>query len=100
VNHLITFRIIIEGNDKIYLLCCFVDFRKDFEIVPRTNLWNRLEELKVPFELRFVAVSLYEKVIFNFRNTKCWSEEMKYNIIVKQGCPLSPTLFEICIDKL
>jgi hypothetical protein len=52
VDHLVTFMIIAEEcrNDKIDLLCCFVDFRKTFDIVSRTNLWNRLEELKAPFE--------------------------------------------------
>jgi hypothetical protein len=50
VDHLITLRIIAEEchNNKTNLLCCFIDFRKAFDTVPRTNLWNRLEELKVP----------------------------------------------------
>ena len=53
-DHLVTLRIIMEEccNDKSNLLCCFVDFRKAFDTVPRNNLWNRVEELKVPFELR------------------------------------------------
>jgi hypothetical protein len=36
VDHLVTFRIIAEEchNDKIDLLCCFIDFRKYFDIVP------------------------------------------------------------------
>jgi len=68
--------------------------------VPRTNLWNRLEDLKVPFELRVVALRLYEKLIAKFRNTQGWSEEIDYNIEVKQGFPLSATLFGTYIDKL
>ena len=36
----------------------FVDFRKDFDTVPRNNLWNRLEYLKVPFDLRDAAIRL------------------------------------------
>jgi hypothetical protein len=68
--------------------------------LPRTNLWNRLEELKVPFKLRATTIRLYEKFIVKFRNTKGWSEENNYNIGVKQGCPLSLTIFDIYIDKL
>jgi hypothetical protein len=70
VDNLVTFRIIVEEcrNDKTNILCCFVDFIKAFDIVPRTNLWNRLKEVKVPFELRVDVVRIYEKVIAKFRN--------------------------------
>jgi hypothetical protein len=56
--------------------------------------------LNVPFELRGVAVRLYEKFISNFRNTRGCSEEINYNIGSKKGFPLSPTLFGIYINKL
>jgi hypothetical protein len=45
-------------------------------MVPKKSFWNRLEELKVPFELRVVATRLSEKFICNFRNTMGWSEEI------------------------
>jgi hypothetical protein len=51
-------------NNKTNILCCFIDFRKSFETLSITNLWNRLEERKVPFMLRVVAISLYENVFF------------------------------------
>ena len=77
-----------------------MDFRKAFDTMPRNNLWNRLEELKVPFELRGVAIRLYEKVIAKFKNNEGWIKDINFNIGVKQGFPLSPTLFGIFIDKL
>jgi hypothetical protein len=102
VDHLVTFRIIAEEfcNAKTNLFCCFVDFRKAFDMVPRKNLWNRLEEIKVPLELRAAAIRMYENVIAKFKNIEGWSKEINCNIGVKQGCPLSPTLFGIYIDKL
>jgi hypothetical protein len=69
-------------------------------MVPRKNLWNRLEEIKVPLELRAVAIRMYENVIAKFKNIEGWSKEINCNIGVKQGWPLSPTLFGIYIDKL
>jgi hypothetical protein len=94
-------RIIAEEccNNKTNILFCYVEFRKVFDIVPRTNLWNRLEELKVHSELRVVATQLYETVIDKFRSTKEWLEQIDSNIRVKQACPLYPTLFDIYIDK-
>ena len=60
MDHHVTLRIIVEEcrNDKSNLLYCFVDFRKAFDTVPRNNLWNILEELNVPFELRAAAIRL------------------------------------------
>ena len=102
VDHLVTFSIIAEElrNTKTNLFWCFVDFRKDFDMVPRKKLWNRLEEIKVPLELRVAAIRLYENVISKFKNIEGWSKDINCNIRVKQGCPLSPILFGIYIDKL
>jgi hypothetical protein len=102
VGHFFTFRIIAEEfrNTKANILCCFVDFRKTFDMVPRKNLWNRLEEIKVPLELRVSSIRMYDNFISKFKTTKGCSKDIKCNIGVKQGCPLSPTLFRIYIDKL
>jgi hypothetical protein len=37
-------------------------------MVPSKNLWNRLEEIKVPLELRFFAIRKYGNVIATFKN--------------------------------
>ena len=54
MDHLVTLRIIVEEcrNDKSNIFCCFAEFRKAFDTVHRNDLRNRLEELKVPLELR------------------------------------------------
>ena len=97
-DHLVTLRIIVEEchNDKSNLFCCFVDFRKDFDIVRRNNLCNILEELKVHFKLRDVAIRLYENVISKFKSNEGWSKDIECNIRVKQGFPLSPVVPTIC----
>jgi hypothetical protein len=102
VDHHVTFRIIVEEfcNTKTNFFCCFVDFRKAFDMVPRKNLWNRLEETKVPLELSVATITMYDNVISKFKNIERWSKEINCNTRVKQGCPRSPTLFGIYIDKL
>jgi hypothetical protein len=85
---------------KPIFFCCFVDFRKSFDMIPRKNLWNRLQEIKVLLMLRVVAIRMYGNFIAKFKNIECWLKYINCNIGVKQGCPLSPTLFGIYIDKL
>jgi hypothetical protein len=59
-----------------------------------------MEELEVPKELRSAVHRLYEQVKAKIRTTEGLSEDFDNNIGVKQGCPLSPTLFGLYIDKL
>ena len=38
------------------LYCCFVDFKKAFDIVPRSELWKRMIGIRMPLDYReFVA---------------------------------------------
>lgn len=104
MNHLITLRIIAKEchNNKYDLFCCFVDFRKTFDTMRRSNLWNILQELKVPFEFRDTTIRLYEKVIAKCKNNEQWLTDINCNIGVKQSWPLSPTFlaFTSIIQKL
>ena len=49
--------------------------------------------------MRAAAIRLYEKVITKFKNNEGWTTYINCNIGVKQGCPRSPTFFDIYIDK-
>ena len=80
--------------------CCFLDFKKAFDTVPRDKLWKRMEELGIPNEYRVVVHKLYEKVSGKIRTKEGFSECFSSDIGVKQGCPLSLTLFGLYIDKL
>ena len=85
IDHLVTFRIIAEEcrNSKIDLFCCFVDFRKAFNIVPRDKLWERLKEIMVPPELRIVVIYLHKTAITKLKTNEWWYKYIKCNIKVK-----------------
>ena len=78
-----------------------MDFRKSFDTVPQYNIWKRLDEIIIiPPKLKIAMIHLYEMVVSNIKITEGWYKDIKCNIRVKQGCPLSPTLFGIYINKL
>ncbi|MCO5551454.1 hypothetical protein L7F22_004957 [Adiantum nelumboides] len=102
VDHLVTLRILMEETrlKGKTLYCCFVDFKKAFDTVPRKGLWNRMESIGVPLHLRAAVARLYEEVKCKLKMQTGFSQEFMSTMGVKQGCPLSPTLFGLCINQL
>ena len=56
-------------------------------------------EIGMPLEYRVAIARLYEQVRCQLKIENDFSEHFLSNMGVKQGCPLSPTLFGLCIDK-
>jgi hypothetical protein len=57
-----------------------------------------MEDLGIHFECRFFIYTLYEQVNPKTETSQGWVEEINYDIEIKQGCPLSLTLYGIYID--
>jgi hypothetical protein len=102
IDHCITVRHIIEKvwEKKEEVFCFFVDFKKSFDMVPRDKIWDRMGELGVPVHLREVVHRLYEEVKVKIRTSAGISKSFRIDIGVKQGSPLSHTIFGLYIDKL
>lgn len=102
IDHIFTLRAVIEEarhrSSKVY--CCFVDFRKAFDSVPREDLLQRLKDINTSHSRLTAVMRLYESVLGRLRTVGGLSEFIRSTIGVKQGCPLSPTLFGIYIDEL
>ena len=102
IDHIFTLRCLIDqaAVRKRRLYCCFVDFRKAFDTIPRARLFQRLQSLGVPPEMLWGIYALYEQVFGRVRCPRGMSDTIASTIGVKQGCPLSPTLFGLYIDEL
>ena len=102
LDHIMTLRAIIEEGRshgrRIY--CSFVDFRKAFDTVPRARLMRRLQEMGVPSVLTWGIMALYASVMGCVRTPEGISDIVHSTIGVKQGCPLSPTLFGMYVDEV
>jgi hypothetical protein len=82
------------------LFCCFVDFEKAFDKVPRCHLWARLRDLKCPPVFLSALENYYAHVRFCVDTPEGLTDFFPSALGVKQGCPLSPTLFGLYIDYL
>ncbi|MCO5612696.1 hypothetical protein L7F22_066965 [Adiantum nelumboides] len=102
IDHLISLRVLMEESrlKGKNLHCCFVDFTKAFDTIPRAGLWQRMEHIGVPIHLRMAVARQYQQVRCRLKTHAGLSREFGSNMGVKQGCPLSPTLFGLCIDQL
>ncbi len=86
------------GSGKLY--CCFVDFKKAFDTVPRALLWQVLEDLGVQGRVWDIIKSMYAHDSAAVRTSAGISEIFRCLMGVKQGCPLNPTLFGLYVDGL
>lgn len=102
IDHLVSLRVLMEESrlKGKTLYCCFVDFTKAFDTVPRMGLWKRMEYIGVPEHLRVAVAHLYARVLCQLKTHEGLSQAFSSNMGVKQGCPLSPTLFGLCIDQI
>ena len=61
---------------------------------------RRLQEMGVPTKLIWGIMALYRSVVGHVRTPEGLSTLVHSTIGVKQGCPLSPTLFGLYVDEI
>ena len=87
-------------RNRMPLYCCFVDLTAAFDRVPRSLLWERLRSCGVSGQMLAAIQALYSDAHIVINIDGCIGESATVLSGVKQGCPLSPTLFGIFIDAI
>ena len=77
-----------------------MDLRKAYDKVQHSLLWQTLDLLGIQGELREAIHSLYRNAQLAVKVNGRAGVSMHPDIGVKQGCPLSPTLFGLVFDAL
>ena len=85
-------------NDKVY--ACFVDFKKAFDSVWHEGLFFKLLENKIDGSFFRLIKSLYANSKCAVKLSKSRTEFFSYSRGVRQGCVLSPILFNLYINEL
>ena len=101
-DNLLILRTVIEQQRaaRAPLYACFVDFRKAYDSVPRDLLWTKLERLGVHGWFLDGIKALYADVPMVVNTAHGQTASFQSAMGVKQGCPLSPTLFGLYLDDL
>ena len=99
-DHIFVLHTLIEAARRagIPLYACFVDFRKAYDLIRRHLLWAKLQSRGMPAGLLNAIKVLYADVPMSVRTAEGLSQPFHSSMGVKQGCPLSPTLFGLFID--
>ena len=101
-EQILTMRQIVEKAREfnIVLYVCFVDFRKAFDTIKWSKLWRALTEMGAPQHLVHLTRRLYEDGTAAVRVDGIDSERFKTQAGVRQGCILSPLLFNIYTEYI
>ena len=102
IDQIFTLRQIIEQNHEwngpLYAL--FIDFEKAFDSIDRDSLWKILRWHGFPNKIISAIKIIYERFQCRVVCGNHITEPFEVHTGVKQGCVLSPLLFNLVIDWL
>ena len=90
----------VKKGSKNMLFVCFIDFSKAFDTVWREALFYKLLQYNIDGKLFDIVKDMYKKSRVCIKLKKGVTEEFTSNIGVKQGCVISPTLFNLFINDI
>jgi hypothetical protein len=88
-------------NNKDDSFLCFIDFQKAYDMVPHQGLIAKLKMYGIHGKMLKVIESIYmstKMVVRHCRNEI--TDAFRYERGVRQGCPASPTLFNLYINDI
>ena len=101
-DHIVTLNEITKNSmrkgEDLYITT--VDFANAFGSVPQQMIFDALEAKGLCKEIIEIIRSIYDNNKTTCMSNSGCSEPIQWNCGVLQGCPLSPLLFNSCIDAL
>ena len=90
---------IVKKNKK-HLYAIFIDFKKAYDTVDRNILMKRMNELGINGIFLRNTMGMYKNTKYCIKLKEGYTSPINSNLGLKQGCPLSPMLFNLYIDDI
>ena len=87
-----------SSRKNIYF--CFIDYAKDFDCVDHNKLWKILQEMGIPDHLTYLLRNLYAGQKATVRTGHGTTDWFQMGKGVRQGCVLSPCLFNLYAEYI
>ena len=87
-------------HQKKHLFGCFLDLKAAYDSIQRPLLWLALCRLGINSQMLAAIQSLYTDATIGIKVSNTMGIKVHSMAGVKQGCPLSPTLFGLFLDGL
>ena len=87
-----------EFQKNIYF--CFVDYAKAFDCMDHNRLWKILQEMGIPDHMTCLLRNLYAGQEATVRTGHGTTDCLKIRKGVRQGCILSPCLFNLYAEYI
>ena len=87
-----------EFQENIYF--CFIDYTKAFDCVDHNKLWKILKEMGIPDHLTCLLRNLYAGQEATVRTGHGTTDCFQIGKGVRQGCILSPCLFNLYAEYI
>ena len=91
-------KIVKKSKKKLFVV--FIDFKKAYDTVDRNILMKRLKQLGINGIYLRNIVTMYTKTEYCIKLKNGYTRPINSNLGLKQGCPLSPMLFNLYIDDI
>ena len=102
-DHLLTLKTVVKKyvtTGKRKLFACFIDFRKAFDSVPHNGIFDCIEKIGFSGKEFELIKDIYAKTKCAVKINNKTTEYFPFTKGVRQGCPLSPILFNIYVNEI
>ena len=98
LNSSLNRHVIRQPKGKVY--ACFVDLKKAYDTVWHENLFMRLSVYGIDGNFLFILKKIYQQTKCAVKIGSKYTQFFEYKRGNRQGCPLSPILFNLYINDL